>query len=64
MIPVSYTHLDVYKRQLIRNREKAEAIYGDLLERKDLLLILGDVTEKLFMSQKVDYIFHCASRCV
>lgn len=46
---------------LIRNREKAEAIYGDLLERKDLLLILGDVTEKLFMSQKVDYIFHCAS---
>lgn len=46
---------------LIRNREKAENIYKWLLDRKDLSLVVSDVTEKISVPQKVDYIIHCAS---
>lgn len=53
--------LDLHVLALIRNKKKAETIYRGLLDRKDLTLVIGDVTEKLSVSQKVDYIFHCAS---
>ena len=46
---------------LIRSKEKAETVFGKLLKRKELSLILGDVTEKISVPQKADYIFHCAS---
>lgn len=53
--------LNIQVLALIRNREKAETIYKDLLKRKELTLIVGDVTEKISMQRKVNYIFHCAS---
>ena len=46
---------------LIRNKEKAKRIYKELLCRRDLTLIIGNVTEKISVPQKIDYIFHCAS---
>ena len=54
-------NLNIHVWALIRNREKAKSIYRELLNRKDLSLIVGDVTEKISVEKKVDYIFHCAS---
>lgn len=54
-------NLNLQVLALIRNKEKAEKIYKELLNREDLVLLLGDVTEKISARQKVDYIFHCAS---
>lgn len=45
----------------VRNRKKAENIYGKLLERKDLKLYIGDVAEPTNYEGTVDYIFHTAS---
>lgn len=45
----------------VRNREKAERIYGDLLAREDLELYVADVTENIKYEQTVDFIFHAAS---
>jgi nucleoside-diphosphate-sugar epimerase len=45
----------------VRNIEKAKKIYGYLLEREELQLIVGDITEKFDVKCDVDYIFHCAS---
>ena len=46
---------------LVRNTEKAERIYGNLLNRSDIELVKGDITEKLKIYSEVDYIIHCAS---
>lgn len=46
---------------LIRNRDKAEAIYGNLLSRTDIKLVVGDVIEVIEITEKIDFIFHCAS---
>lgn len=53
--------LNLHVFALIRNREKADTIYRKLLEREELTLLVGDVTKKLNVPQKVDYVFHCAS---
>ena len=53
--------LNLHVLALIRNREKAETIYRDLLEREELTLLVGDVIKKINVPQKVDYVFHCAS---
>lgn len=45
----------------VRNREKAEKIYGDLLERENLKLYIGDILEPVECAYDVDYIFHTAS---
>ena len=54
-------NLNLQVLALIRNKEKAEKIYKELLNREDLILLIGDVTEKISAPQKVDYIVHCAS---
>ena len=46
---------------LVRNLDKAKLIYEDLLDRTDLSLIVSDVTEQFAVSNKIDYIIHCAS---
>lgn len=56
---VNNLHLRVYA--LVRNKEKAEQIYKDLLQRNDILLVVGDVNDKISVSQRMDYIIHCAS---
>ncbi|MGC4019331.1 MAG: NAD-dependent epimerase/dehydratase family protein [Muricomes sp.] len=45
----------------VRDEEKARKIYGDLLERKDLELYIGDITEEVHYEGNLDYIFHTAS---
>lgn len=45
----------------VRNEKKAKDVFGDLLDRKDICLLVGDVTEKIKTDKKVDYIFHTAS---
>ncbi|HEM3680170.1 TPA: NAD-dependent epimerase/dehydratase family protein [Streptococcus suis] len=50
---------------LVRNLDKANAIFGTLLERSDVNVIVGDVTQPyekyLDSSVKIDYIFHAAA---
>ncbi len=45
----------------VRNEKKAKEVLGDLLDREDVTLCLGDVTDKININEKVDYIFHTAS---
>ncbi|MGN0180950.1 MAG: NAD-dependent epimerase/dehydratase family protein [Candidatus Ornithomonoglobus sp.] len=46
---------------LVRNEEKAKDIYGSLLEREDIELVKGDLTEGISIDEEIDYIIHCAS---
>lgn len=46
---------------LARDPGKAEAVYGQLLQEPWLDLLTGDVTEKVEVKPKIDYIFHCAA---
>lgn len=45
----------------VRNEKKAEQIYGDLLNRAELELYVGDITEPVQYEGRIDYIFHTAS---
>ena len=45
----------------VRSTNKAERIYGKLLERSDLELYIGDVTEPMVYKGSIEYIFHTAS---
>ncbi len=46
---------------LVRNRERAEAKYGKLLSRDDIVLCVQDVSDKLGCD-KADFIIHAASQ--
>lgn len=46
---------------MIRNEEKAKKIFGDLLERENIVLFKCDIAEKIDLPDQVDYIIHCAS---
>ena len=50
---------------LVRNINKAQAIFGEMLNRSDLHLVIGDVTEdyNLYFPKgvKIDYIIHGAT---
>lgn len=46
---------------LVRNREKAKKVFGSLLDRGDVRLVLGDVNQKLQVEEPLDYIVHGAS---
>ena len=50
---------------LVRDRNKAKNIFGELLEREDINIIVGDVikpyNEYIDANQKIDYIIHAAS---
>lgn len=45
----------------VRSPEKARKVFGDLLDRGDLELLVGDVRERPEISGSVDYIVHTAS---
>lgn len=45
----------------VRDERKANEIYGELLERKNLQLYVGDIRNKITCDEKIDYIFHTAS---
>lgn len=46
---------------LVRNQEKAEKLFGELLKREDLKLVIGDITMPVEVDDKIDHIIHCAS---
>lgn len=46
---------------MIRNEEKASKIYGDLLLRPEINVIVSDIRRKVDIKNDIDYIFHCAS---
>lgn len=52
---------DIKILALVRNPEKAKIVFGELLERGDVSLVVGDVLEKIQTEYKIDYIIHCAS---
>ena len=46
---------------LARSEEKAKNVFGQLLEEGAVVFVSGDVTERLTIPEKVDYIIHAAS---
>ena len=46
---------------LVRNGEKARRIFGPVLERDDIELLVQDVTAPISIDGRIDYIFHGAS---
>ncbi|MCD7826542.1 MAG: NAD-dependent epimerase/dehydratase family protein [Clostridiaceae bacterium] len=45
----------------VRSEEKAKKVFGNLLDRGDVKLVLGDISEPIQYSGRVDYIIHGAS---
>lgn len=45
----------------VRNEEKAKQMFGHLIERGDVIVEKGDITEPIDLSEQVDYIIHGAS---
>ena len=52
---------DIHILALVRSPEKAHHIYGDLLDRKDIELVQGDLMCGLKVDGRVDYIIHGAA---
>ncbi|MCM1283725.1 MAG: NAD(P)-dependent oxidoreductase [Muribaculaceae bacterium] len=46
---------------LVRSKGKAERVFGGLLDRGDVKLVLGDIGARVEMGEPLHYIFHCAS---
>ena len=46
---------------LVRNRTKANEIFGDLLRRSDIDLLIQDLNRPINYDGPIDYIIHCAS---
>lgn len=46
---------------LVRQEEKARAVFGALLDRPELVPVIGDVTAPLSVTGPVDYVVHGAS---
>ena len=46
---------------MVRSADKAQKIYGSLLERGDVALVIGDVRNPIVYDGAVDYIIHGAS---
>lgn len=45
----------------VRNKEKAERIFGNILDRDNVRLVNGDVLNPIEIEESIDYIIHCAS---
>ena len=56
---INSTGIKIYA--LVRDEKKAQDIYKDLLDRKDINIVIGDVTRKICIDDNIDYIIHCAS---
>ena len=46
---------------LVRSEEKAKDIFGDLIKRENIKMVLNDITKPLEISDDVDYIIHAAA---
>lgn len=45
----------------VRSRQKAQLVFGDLLEHGAITLVQGDVTQPIDLDEKVDFLIHTAS---
>ena len=54
--------VDVTVIAAVRNQEKAEKLFGHLLETGQLLLHVSDILQPLSIEQHIDYIIHTASQ--
>lgn len=52
-------HTDIKIIAHVRNKEKAERVFKNILYRKEFQLVVSDITE-LEIQQKVDYVIHTA----
>ena len=52
---------DIQVLAFARSREKAERVFGDLLNRGDVQVVLGDIDGQIKYDGHVDYIVHGAS---
>lgn len=57
-------NLHIHILALVRSAEKAQRVFGRLLELPELQLHLGDVTQPIDITEPVDYIIHAASQTV
>lgn len=46
---------------MVRNEEKAKDVFGDLLDREDIVLVKADIMEPVFINGTIDFVVHCAS---
>jgi nucleoside-diphosphate-sugar epimerase len=53
--------LGIAVHALARSEAKARAVFGDVLDRPDLHLLIGDVTEPLELPGRLDWVLHGAS---
>lgn len=54
--------MDIKVLALVRNKQKAETTFKELLFRKDIKLIVQDVCDPVDIDEKIDYIIHAASQ--
>lgn len=55
------TSSDIQIYMIIRKLKKAQDIYGELLKRKDVHVIQGDIVDGILIPDRIDYIIHAAS---
>lgn len=46
---------------LVRSEEKAKDIFGDLIERENIKMVLSDITKNINIADNIDYIIHAAA---
>lgn len=54
-------HYNIHILALVRNKEKAKRIFGEVLSRNDITLIVQDVAEPVDYIGNIDYIFNGGS---
>lgn len=54
--------MDIQVLALVRNREKAETQFGEIIRRQDFVLLVQDVCESIAYDGEIDYIIHAASQ--
>ena len=53
--------LDVKILVLVRSEEKARDIFGDLIERENIKMVLSDISKEIEIEDEIDYIIHAAA---
>ncbi len=46
---------------LVRSEEKARDIFGDLIERENIRMVLSDISKEIELEDEIDYIIHAAA---
>ena len=54
-------NLNVNIIAMARNKSKVEKLFSSVLDNKNLTFFIQDITEKISISENVDFIIHCAN---